>query len=44
MELWALTGKPGGTGEADIPSQILSDEGNSDFMRGFWYLQMSKYR
>ena len=36
----ALTGQAGGTGVADIPSQILSDEGNSDFMRGFWYLQI----
>jgi starch-binding outer membrane protein, SusD/RagB family len=35
----ALTGNTGGTGSADIPSQILSDEGNSDFLRGFWYLQ-----
>ena len=35
----ALTGNTGGTGSRDIPSQILSDEGNSDFMRGFWYLQ-----
>jgi starch-binding outer membrane protein, SusD/RagB family len=26
-------------GQPDIPSQILSDEGNSDFFRGFWYLQ-----
>lgn len=35
----ALTGNSGGTGSADIPSQIISDEGNSDFLRGFWYLQ-----
>ena len=35
----ALTGNSGGTGSRDIPSQILSDEGNSDFLRGFWYLQ-----
>ena len=35
----ATTGQSGGTGSADIPSQILSDEGNSDFLRGFWYLQ-----
>ncbi|MEP6749015.1 MAG: RagB/SusD family nutrient uptake outer membrane protein [Bacteroidota bacterium] len=35
----ALTGNTGGVGSADIPSQILSDEGNSDFLRGFWYLQ-----
>jgi len=26
-------------GQPDIPPQILSDEGNSDFVRGFWYLQ-----
>lgn len=26
-------------GQPDIPPQILSDEGNSDFFRGFWYLQ-----
>jgi len=26
-------------GQPDIPPQILSDEGNSDFIRGFWYLQ-----
>ena len=35
----ALTGNSGGTGSADIPSQIISDEGNSDFLRMFWYLQ-----
>lgn len=35
----ALTGNTGGTGSADIPSQIISDEGNSDFLRSFWYLQ-----
>lgn len=36
---FALTGNSGGVGNPDIPSQILSDEGNSDFLRGFWYLQ-----
>jgi hypothetical protein len=35
----ALTGNSGGTGSPDIPSQIISDEGNSDFLRMFWYLQ-----
>lgn len=35
----ALTGNTGGTGSPDIPSQIISDEGNSDFLRQFWYLQ-----
>lgn len=35
----ALTGNTGGTGSADISSQIISDEGNSDFLRMFWYLQ-----
>ena len=35
----ALTGNTGGTGSPDVPSQIISDEGNSDFLRMFWYLQ-----
>ena len=35
----ALTGNSGGTGSPDIPSQIISDEGNSDFLRQYWYLQ-----
>ena len=35
----ALTGNTGGTGKADIPSEIISDEGNSDFLRLFWDLQ-----
>ncbi|HVF81470.1 MAG TPA: RagB/SusD family nutrient uptake outer membrane protein [Flavisolibacter sp.] len=35
----ALTGNSGGTGSPDVPSQIISDEGNSDFLRMFWYLQ-----
>jgi hypothetical protein len=26
-------------GSPDIPPQILSDEGNTDFLRGLWYLQ-----
>src|ERR1700750_2009060 len=36
---WALTGNQGGSGQPDIPSQIIADEGNSDFFRDFWYLQ-----
>ncbi|HEY5463961.1 MAG TPA: RagB/SusD family nutrient uptake outer membrane protein [Hanamia sp.] len=36
---WALTGNEGGAGQPDIPSQIISDEGSSDFFRDFWYLQ-----
>ncbi|MEO8414184.1 MAG: RagB/SusD family nutrient uptake outer membrane protein [Ginsengibacter sp.] len=35
----ALTGNTGGTGSPDIPPQIISDEGNSDFLRQYWYLQ-----
>jgi hypothetical protein len=35
----ALTGNAGPAGSADIPSQIISDEGQSDFLRMFWYLQ-----
>lgn len=35
----ALTGNAGGAGSPDIPPQIISDEGNSDFLRMFWYLQ-----
>ncbi|MEP6675061.1 MAG: RagB/SusD family nutrient uptake outer membrane protein [Ferruginibacter sp.] len=36
----AVTGNSGsGGGSPDIPPQILSDEGNSDFLRGYWYLQ-----
>jgi len=35
----ALTGNAGAAGNPDIPSQIISDEGNSDFLRMFWYLQ-----
>jgi starch-binding outer membrane protein, SusD/RagB family len=36
---WALTGNQGGSGQPDLPSQIIADEGNSDFYRDFWYLQ-----
>jgi len=36
---FALTGNQGGTGNADIPSQIIADEGNSDFLRLYWNLQ-----
>jgi hypothetical protein len=36
---FALTGNTGGTGSPDIPSQIISDEGNSDFLRLYWNLQ-----
>lgn len=36
----ALTGNASnGAGNPDIPSQIISDEGNSDFLRMLWYLQ-----
>lgn len=31
----AVTGSPG----RDIPSEIVSDEGNTGFLRQFWYLQ-----
>lgn len=36
---FALTGNKGGTGNADIPAEIIKDEGNSDFLRMFWNLQ-----
>jgi hypothetical protein len=36
---FALTGNTGGTGSPDISSQIINDEGNSDFLRLFWNLQ-----
>ena len=36
---FALTGNSGGVGSADIPSQIISDEGNSDFLRLYWNMQ-----
>src|ERR1700761_6520501 len=36
---FALTGNTGGTGNPDIPTQIISDEGNSDFLRLYFNLQ-----
>src|SRR3954463_12331514 len=36
---FALTGNTGGSGSPDIPSQIVKDEGNSDFLRLYWNLQ-----
>jgi len=36
---FALTGNAGGTGKPDIPTQIISDEGNSDFLRLYFNLQ-----
>jgi hypothetical protein len=36
---FALTGNTGGTGSPDIPSAIIADEGNSDFLRLYWNLQ-----
>src|SRR2546423_14753385 len=36
---FALTGNKGGTGSADIPAEIIKDEGNSDFLRMYWNLQ-----
>jgi starch-binding outer membrane protein, SusD/RagB family len=36
---FALTGNTGGTGSPDIPTQIIADEGNSDFLRLYWNLQ-----
>jgi len=36
---FALTGNTGGTGSPDVPPQIISDEGNSDFLRLYWNLQ-----
>ena len=35
----ALTGNAGPAGNGDIPAAIISDEGNSDFLRQLWYLQ-----
>jgi len=35
----ALTGNSGPAGSPDISSQIISDEGNSDFLRMLWYMQ-----
>ena len=36
---FALTGNQGGTGKPDVSPQIISDEGNSDFLRLYWNLQ-----
>jgi hypothetical protein len=36
---FALTGNVGGTGSPDISTQIISDEGNSDFLRMYFNLQ-----
>lgn len=36
---FALTGNQGGTGSPDIPTEIIKDEGNSDFLRLYWNLQ-----
>jgi hypothetical protein len=36
---FALTGNVGGTGQPDISTQIISDEGNSDFLRMWFNLQ-----
>ena len=36
---FALTGNTGGGGSADIPREIITDEGNSDFLRLYWNLQ-----
>jgi hypothetical protein len=30
---------PDGSGSGDLPTQIISDAGNSDFLRNLWYLQ-----
>jgi hypothetical protein len=35
----ATTGNQGPAGQRDIPAEIISDEGNSDFLRQYWYLQ-----
>src|SRR5258708_26807483 len=36
---FALTGNTGGVGQPDISTQIISDEGNSDFLRLYFNLQ-----
>lgn len=36
---FALTGNTGGGGSPDVSSQIISDEGNSDFLRLYFNLQ-----
>jgi hypothetical protein len=33
------TGNTGGTGNRDISQEVINDEGSSDFLRQFWYLQ-----
>src|ERR1043165_9955756 len=35
----ALIGNSGPGSASDIPSQLVSDAGSSDFFRQFWYLQ-----
>lgn len=35
----ALIGPNGPNGTGDLPSQIISDAGSSDFFRNFWYLE-----
>src|SRR5258706_220501 len=36
---FALTGNTGGVGQPDISTQIISDEGNSDFLRMYFNMQ-----
>ncbi|HEV9035090.1 MAG TPA: RagB/SusD family nutrient uptake outer membrane protein [Puia sp.] len=36
---FANTGNVGGTGSPDLPTQIINDEGNSDFLRLYFNLQ-----
>ena len=36
---FALTGNTGGIGSPDISTQIINDEGKSDFLRLYWNLQ-----
>jgi starch-binding outer membrane protein, SusD/RagB family len=36
---FANTGNVGGTGSPDLPTQIIADEGNSDFLRLYFNLQ-----
>jgi hypothetical protein len=36
---FALTGNEGGTGNPDLSTQVISDEGNSDFLRLWFNLQ-----
>jgi starch-binding outer membrane protein, SusD/RagB family len=35
----SLIGNNGATGSGDLPSQIITDAGSSDFYRNFWYVQ-----